>query len=660
MSRLPQSCYIWVLNLVTSGSYELSVDNEQPIDGMPTWFAGLQLNFAENILFAPEDRGRGRVTAGSKQSEDIAIIEIREDSAQGSNYTWGRLRKDTSALAGSMKVSGICKGDRVLAVASNSYRTLCVMLATTWLGGIFTSVSTETGVQGILDRASQIKPKLVFMEDGAIFNGKTICLLDKMQQVLASLTETSEFKSLISISRFQGRESTKSRHDVMPWETFVSIPSQQSRPPFEKLAFHDPMLIAFSSGTTGAPKGIVHSVGGILLNCGKETILHQDISPANTVLQYTTTSWIMYLAAVIPLFSGAKIVLYDGSPFYPSPSHFVRLLGDLRVTNLGTSPGWMQRLRAQNIVPRAVTDLSNLRMVTSTGMVLQNDLFEWFYDTAFPQQTQLFNMSGGTDIVGLPTCFTILEQRLTHLGRIICFRKSHFSPLCPALGVSITVMGQDSPADEEIPVPDGNKGELVIANSFPNVPVFFWGDLKPTSPQSKLFSSYFSRFNHKWTQGDLVSIDPITRAIHFYGRADGVLNPSGVRFGSAEIYGVIERRFPGEVSDSLCVGKKGKDDENEIVVLFLLMEPGKVFTEPLVQAVKRAIREDLSPRHVPAYVFETPEIPRTLNFKKVEIPVKRIISGERVKPSSTLLNPSSLRFYYRFTDLSDPSLQSKL
>ena len=196
-------------------------------------------------------------------------------------------------------------------------------------------------------------------------------------------------------------------------------------------------------------------------------------------------------------------------------------------------------------------------------------------------------------------------------GRIYTVPSSFTANKClgPSLGIAVGVMDQDSNPESNTLLADGKMGELVATASFPNVPVFFWGDLPPSSPQSKLFNSYFSRFNHKWTQGDLVSIDPVTRGITFYGRADGVLNPSGVRFGSAEIYGVVERRFAGEISDSLCVGKQGKNDKNESVMLFLLMEPGKRFTETLVQAVKKAIRQDLSPRHVPAYVFETREIP---------------------------------------------------
>ncbi|KAL2671589.1 hypothetical protein Neosp_014179 [[Neocosmospora] mangrovei] len=451
-----------------------------------------------------------------------------------------------------------------------------------------------------------------------------------MAEVLVSLAQIPEFTKLVSMQRFPSSNSAPARPMVEAWDMFISTSSEQPPPPFEKLAFHEPMLIAFSSGTTGPPKGIVHSVGGILLNGAKESILHEDLGPKDVVLQYTTTSWIMYLAAVLPLVSGARTVLYDGSPFYPDPASFVNLLQEWSVTKFGTSPAWMQRLRANGIVPRDVADLSSLRLVTSTGMVLQSDLFEWFYDTAFPGHTQLFNMSGGTDIVR------------------------------PGLGVPIAILDPESSAELPSTVANGQQGELVATSSFPNVPVFFWGDLEPASTQSKLFNSYFAKFNHKWTQGDLVSMNPVTNGVIFHGRADGVLNPSGVRFGSAEIYGIIERRFAGEIADSLCVGRKSKKDENESVILFLLMEPGKRFTQEISQAVKTAIREDLSPRHVPAHIFETPDIPRTLNLKKVEVPVKRIVSGEHVKPSSTLLNPSSLEYFYQFSEVGNTFIKGKL
>lgn len=242
------------------------------------------------------------------------------------------------------------------------------------------------------------------MEDGAVFNGTTLDLQKKMTEVLETLVEIPEFKKLISIPRFPSTSALPTRSEVESWEVFVSRASEQPWPAFEKLAFNEPMLISFSSGTTGPPKGIVHSVGGLLLNGAKEAILHEDITPKDVVLQYTTTSWIMHLAAIMPLLAGAQTVLYDGSPFYPDPVAFVRLIGELKVTKLGTSPGWMQRLRSNSVVPRTVTDLSHLRLVTSTGMVLQDDLFEWFYDVAFPRHTQLFNMSGGTDIVSSPMC----------------------------------------------------------------------------------------------------------------------------------------------------------------------------------------------------------------------------------------------------------------
>ena len=264
------------------------------------------------------------------------------------------------------------------------------------------------------------------MEDGAVFNGTTLDLQEKMTGVLVTLAQMPEFKKLISIPRFPSTAVVPTHSEAEGWDKFLSRASGESPPAFERLAFNEPMMISFSSGTTGPPKGIVHSVGGVLLNGAKESMLHEDISSKDTVLQYTTTSWIMHLATVMPLLAGAKTVLYDGSLFHPDLVTFVRHVGELKVTKLGTSPGWMQRLRSNSIVPRTAADLSQLRLVTSTGMVLQNDLFKWFYNVAFPKHTQLFNMSGGTDIVSATGAFgsRVISN---YLGWMFCTRKPPFT-----------------------------------------------------------------------------------------------------------------------------------------------------------------------------------------------------------------------------------------
>jgi len=357
-------------------------------------------------------------------------------------------------------------------------------------------------------------------------------------------------------------------------------------------------------------------------------------------LQYTTTGWIMYLASLFGMIFGSRLIMYDGSPFVPKVSTLMQLTADQRVTHLGVSPRYLTELQKNNIVPRKLFDLSALQVVTSTGMVLADQVFEWFYDVAFPPKVHLGNISGGTDLAGsFGTEVPILPL---YVGGCQNF----------ALGTPVAVYDQLVEGGRGVPgrpVPEGVPGELVSFAACPNMPVMFWGD----KDGEKYFKAYFERFDNVWTHGDFVMIHPITKGLYFLGRADGVLNPSGVRFGSAEIYNVIDTEFGDQIADSICVGQRRPKDVDESVMLFLLMKPGKKFTKSLVKDVKQAIMKELSPRHVPTYVFETPEIPTTVNLKKVELPVKQIVSGQAIKASGTLLNPQSLDYYYQFAKVEE-------
>lgn len=362
----------------------------------------------------------------------------------------------------------------------------------------------------------------------------------------------------------------------------------------------------------------------------------------------------MYLTSILSLVQGARAILYDGSPFQPNPTAFVKLIGDQQVTNLGVSPRYFSTLMAAGIVPKHVTNLTHLKAVTSTGMVLPTALFHWFYsDKGFPAHVQLANISGGTDIAG---CFAMENPLVPLLAG---------GTMGPSLGTKVDIFDAtletptSGPPPRGIPAKNGEPGELVATQSFPNMPVMFWpGD---AASAKKYHDAYFARFDDVWTHGDFVErVEPANAAsgLTFHGRADGVLNPSGVRFGSAEIYNVLEQRFAGVVQDSVVVGQRRPSDADERVMLFLKMEPGHNFTPQLVADIKQAIAEECSKRHVPAFVYETPEIPTTVNLKKVELPVKQIVSGKRIKPSGTLANPESLEFYYQFAQ--DERLKSKL
>ncbi|KAK4453670.1 hypothetical protein QBC34DRAFT_291347 [Podospora aff. communis PSN243] len=628
-------------NFIHSGRYTSVVDETLPIDAVPQWFPGVELNFAENMLFY----GLGGEKRGTKGKEDgkIALTEVREGEVEERSVTYGELRRMAGRVAAAMRARGVQKGDRVVIVGANSVETLLVWLATAWLGAVFSSSSTDMGVTGILQRAVQVEPKLVFMDDAALYNGKVVDLRGKMEEVEKGLKDGRNFEGVVAIRRFAEAYDVSGVPRTETWETFMGRVGENPAPPeFVRTKFHEPLLVCYSSGTTGMPKAIVHSIGGLLINYFKEGVLHEGLDPDSITLQYTTTGWIMYLAAVAGLLFGARAILYDGSPFQPDPTILVRVAAKHRATKLGISPRWMFELAKNKISPREIADLSALRIVTSTGMALSDQLFEWFYNVGFPTNVHLANISGGTDIAG---CFGMMNPLTpVYVG----------GTQGPSLGVHVAIYDSLLPNGPGVEVPHGTPGELVAAAPFPNIPCFFWGDkTPPASPGTKYHSAYFARFDHVWAHGDFCVVHPQTGNISFLGRADGVLNPSGVRFGSAEIYGVVERYFADKVQDSLCVGQRRKQDSDEIVMLFLLMKPGHQFTRELVNSIEEAISRDLSKRHVPKYIFETPEIPTTINLKKVELPVKQIVSGHIIKPSGTLANPKSLDFYYQFAKVEE-------
>ncbi|RMZ90061.1 hypothetical protein DV736_g2702, partial [Chaetothyriales sp. CBS 134916] len=612
------------------------VDESARMDSIPKWFQGVKLNFAENILFCGDKQGRP-VKVPGKDDNKIACVQVREGSFNEpiKHITWKELREKVGQLAQAMRLHGVQKGDRVAVVASTSLDTLTVFLAVTSLGGIFSSSSTDMATKGILDRLLQVKPKFLFMDDTAVYNGKRIDLRPKIQEIVKGMKSVPVFEGAVSQPRFPSSPADVSGVSrCQTWDTFVSV-APSSELIFERVEFSDPFLVVYSSGTTGTPKCITHCVGGVVLNGHKEGRLHREIDHTSIQLQYTTTGWIMYLASVQALLVGARMIMYDGSPFVPNMKNFIRLCGQEEVTHLGISPRYLQTLQMNNLIPKQLTDLSRLKVVTSTGMVLSDALFEWFYDVGFPPSVQLDNISGGTDLAGaFGTGNPILPVYVGGCQSI-------------SLGMAVSVFDQTIEGGKGIKgkeVADGVPGELVCTAAFPTMPIKFWGD----ESGQRYFSSYFEKYDDCWTHGDFIMIHPVTKQVIFLGRADGVLNPSGVRFGSAEIYSIIDANFSEEIADSICVGQRRPKDEDESVILFLLMKPGKKFTPDIVRRVKESIKKEASPRHVPKYIFETPEIPTTVNLKKVELPVKQIVSGKIIKPSGTLANPGSLDYYYQF------------
>lgn len=636
-------------NWIHEGVYTQVVDESIPVSQLPRWFAGLRANWAENFLWTrPPGGAPGERGTMHKEDHQVAVTEVREGNTEVRDVTWGELRRRVAELAGALAARGVGRGDRVVCVGGHASETLVVFLATTWLGGVFSSSSTDMGVKGLLQRTVQINPKFVFFDDGALYNGRRIDLREKIEGMVEGMKGCDAFQSVVVIQRFDTPYGTSHINRAERLESFLSS-SLSSPPPIARTEFQDPMIIYYSSGTTGTPKAIVHAVGPLLISLAKEGVLHRGMAPSDVSLQYTTTGWIMYLSSVGRCMLGGRAVFYDGSPFVPDVNLLLRIVAEQRVTHLGVSPRWLGELMKRGVVPRDVADLSSLVSVGSTGMVLKEQVFEWFYDTGFPPRAQLANFSGGTDIAG---CFAI-ENPLTPVYAGGCQG--------PCLGTHIAIYpsssaDNDGTNEDSSPlaaVPDGTPGDLVATLAFPNVPVFLWSDSTP-APGAKYTSSYFARFPGVWAQGDFAAVHPQTRAVYILGRSDGVLNPSGIRFGSADIYGVVERWFAGEVVESLCVGQRRRQDGDERVFLFLLMREGvRLGEKGLEGRIREKIAGDLTKRHVPMYIFEVPDIPTTVNGKKVELPVKQIISGHAVKPSGTLLNPKSLDYFYRFQQVEE-------
>lgn len=380
-------------NFIHSGTFTSVVDTSLPISAVPRWFEGVSLNFSENLLYS--------LNPNIKKDDQVAVIEIREGSSERREVTWGGLRRKAGRLAAAMKKRGVGKGDRVVIVGANSIETLCVWIATGWLGAVFSSSSTDMGVKGILQRTVQVEPKLLFFDDTAVYNGKTVDLRDNIRETVEGLKESKGFQGVVVIPRFEEAKDVGDIPKAETWEGFVGKAKGEPTPEFVRIAFHEPFLICYSSGTTGIPKAIVHSVGGAMVNYFKEGVLHEGLSETDVTMQYTTVGWIMYVANVGILLFGGRSVMYDGSPFQPGPKILIEIMEREKVTKLGISPRWMGEMVKGGIVPREIADLSSLRIVTSTGMVLSDQLFEWFYDVGFPKHVHLANISGGTDLVSL-------------------------------------------------------------------------------------------------------------------------------------------------------------------------------------------------------------------------------------------------------------------
>ncbi|XP_062398738.1 acetoacetyl-CoA synthetase [Sardina pilchardus] len=600
--------------VVSSRKYEEVIDVSKRISEVPEWFIGSRLNYAENLL-KHKDQDKVALYATTEASEDITKV------------TFGELRSQVALFAAAMRKMGVRTGDRVVGYLPNGVHAIEAMLAAASIGAIWSSTSVDFGVNGVLDRFSQIQPKLIFSVPAVRYNSKVHDHMDKLISVVKGLPDLEKVVIIPYVYSRQEIDLSKVPNSVF-LEDFLATGMEGDHPPqleFEQLPFSHPLFIMYSSGTTGAPKCMVHSAGGTLIQHLKEHMLHGNMTSSDVIIYYTTTGWMMWNWLVSSLAVGASVVLYDGSPLVPTANVLWDLVDELGITIFGTGAKWLAVLEERNLKPANTHNLQSLHTILSTGSPLKPQSYDYVY-RSIKSNVLLGSISGGTDII---SCFMGQNVALpVHRGEIQARN----------LGMAVEAWSL-----EGTPV-WGESGELVCLKPIPCQPTHFWND----ESGIKYRKAYFSTYPGVWAHGDYCKINPKTGGIVMLGRSDGTLNPNGVRFGSSEIYNIVEA-FE-EVSDSLCVPQYNKDGE-ERVILFLKMAPNKPFSPELVQRIRGAIRVALSARHVPALLLETMDIPYTISGKKVEVAVKQVIAGKDVTQRGAFSNPDSLDLYKNLPEL---------
>eukprot|EP00794_Sanderia_malayensis_P014109 gene14109-15583_t len=569
-----------------SQKFESIVDISQPISDVPEWFHQSRLNFAENLLQGRDD--------------DVAIYTAGERKPI-ERVTFGELRRRVATLASVLRRKGIKAGDRVAGYIPNCSIAVEAMLATASIGAVWSSTSPDFGVGGVLDRLSQIQPKILFSVDAVVYNNKIHDHLEKVRQVVQGLPEL-EMVVIIPYVKSCEEIDLSNIPNSLFLSDFLAFADPSPSLTFEQLPFNHPLFIMFSSGTTGPPKCMVHSAGGTLIQHLKEHMLHGDMTKDDIMLYYTTTGWMMWNWLVSVLGVGASVVLYDGSPLIPSVNVLWDLIDEIGITVLGTGARWLEALSERNVTPAKTHRLTSLRSILSTGSPLKPVTFEYVY-SSIKKDLILGSITGGTDIISL-----FAGQNPT-----IPVCKGEIQ--CRTLGMAVQSWNDDG---EEVL---DESGELVCVKAFPCMPIYFWND----HDNIKYKKAYFSKFSGVWAHGDFCQINSKSGGILMLGRSDGTLNPNGVRFGSAEIYHIVNATNFPEITDSLCVGQNHQGRER--VVLFLKMAEIQMFNDELVKQVKTKIRESLSARHVPEVIRPINDIPYTTSGKKVEVAVKKILAG---------------------------------
>lgn len=564
------------------------------------WFTGARFNFAENLL---------------GQADDSLALIARLENGSRREMTRIELHQSVTALASSLRKLGVVAGDRVVGFMPNVPETLIAMLAATSIGAIWSSCSPDFGLSGVMDRFGQIQPKVMFACDGYFYNGKTINAIQRLRDITQNL---NSLEQLVVVPVVGG---LKPDDLGVAWQDFLDIDPLPLT--FTQLPFDHPLYIMYSSGTTGVPKCIVHSVGGTLLKHLSEQQLHNDIHKGDKIFYFTTCGWMMWNWLVSAIASGATLVLYDGSPFYPDAKAMLDLIEQEQVDIFGTSAKYIAAIEKEHLKPIDSHDLSSVRLIMSTGSPLTHESFRYVYRDV-KNDVCLSSVSGGTDILG---CFT---------SGNVCLPVYEGELQCNALGMAVEFWNDDGqPITQE-------KGELVCVKPFPSAPIGFWND----PDGEKYRAAYFANYPNIWAHGDYGEITE-NGGVVIYGRSDAVLNPGGVRIGTAEIYRQVEK--VDQVVDSLCIGQQWQDDVR--VVLFVVMRSGVLLDDAIQQLIRTTIRQNTTPRHVPAKIIAVPEIPRTLSGKIVELAVRNVVHNLPVKNTDALANAHALAYFKDIPEL---------
>ena len=589
---------VWAFGEVIGDAGEVVLEHGERMPGA-RWFPGARLNFAQNLL--------------RRRDDGDALVFWGEDKLK-LRYSWGELYREVAHFAAALREMGVVEGDRVAAYMPNMPHTVIAMLATASIGAIFTSASPDFGVQGVLDRFGQTAPKLLLAVDGYHYNGKHVDCLAKVAEVAAALPS---LKRVVVVPYLDAHPVLDGIVHARSWSAFVKPFAHCTEIEFAQLPFDQPLYVMYSSGTTGVPKCIVHCAGGALLQHIKEHRLHADVRPDDRVFYFTTCGWMMWNWLVSGLAVGATVLLYDGSPFIDEGDILFDYADAERISQFGTSAKFIDQLAKLGRRPIDSHSLASVRSLLSTGSPLVPEGFDYVYD-AIKRDVCLSSISGGTDIL---SCFVLGNPALpVWRGEI----------QCKGLGMAIEVFDDDGR-----PV-RGEKGELVCTRPFPAMPIGFWND----PDNAKYHAAYFERFPGIWCHGDFCEVTAHGGLI-IHGRSDATLNPGGVRIGTAEIYRQVEKL--DEILEALVIGQDWEGDVR--VVLFVKLREGITLDEALIDKIKRTIRANATPRHVPARVVAVDDIPRTRSGKIVELAVRNVVHGRPVKNVEALANPEALDCY---------------